>query len=323
MALNIKDFIDRLFRRGTDVINPNYGKFYIGDSYIGREEFAKVIFISITKLLTNLVNDVTFTLQRGEIDAFASFNAFVSLHGQFVLNRLFLDGYVVVGASEMGLRILAENEFQKIGTDKVLKAKANNPNIKECYVLRSPIYDLQCTSEYNFAHAWIKYLNNAMNASNTALERLGALVVASPKTPSNLPTVVTLSKEQKDAIEKEIGEEYGALSKQKQIMVLPREMAFQTINLATLDFKTSDRVKDAVKVICDLVGVPANQVAMIDADSSKSLSNGSELREGDFNKYQSFERLLNHTFVRMAEDMGLKVDYSIYNKPERQTTQVI
>ena len=72
---------------------------------------------------------------------------------------------------------------------------------------------------------------------------------------------------------------------------------------------------------CDRVKVPANQVAIIDANSSKTLSNGTELREGDYNKYQSFERLLNHTFVRLAEEMGMDLTYTIYNKPLRNGNQ--
>ena len=50
---------------------------------------------------------------------------------------------------------------------------------------------------------------------------------------------------------------------------------------------------------------------------SQTLANGTELREGDYNKYQSFERLLNHTFVRLAEEMGMDLTYTIYNKPQR------
>jgi hypothetical protein len=47
------------------------------------------------------------------------------------------------------------------------------------------------------------------------------------------------------------------------------------------------------------------------------LSNGGELKEGDFAKYQTFERLLNKTFIALANAMLLKVDYQIYNKPQR------
>jgi hypothetical protein len=94
-------------------------------------------------------------------------------------------------------------------------------------------------------------------------------------------------------------------------------MHFQVIGMDGVDRKLTEKVRACVLAICDRVKVPANQVAIIDANSSKTLSNGTELREGDYNKYQSFERLLNHTFVRLAEEMGMDVDYTIYNKPER------
>lgn len=320
--MQVTDWINRVFRRGTNVINPHYAM-YAGNYLLSKEEYGKVIFVSICELLTNLINDVTFICKSGLRYDFASFNAFVTTQGELLLNRLFIDGYVVVGASDAGLKILASDEYQKIGDVRVTKAVAiNRDKYKECYVVRSAIYELMGCSDYMFVYPYIKYLNNALNASNTNLERLGALIVASPKSPSNLPTISTLTKDQKDALEKEIETEYGSLSKQKQVMVLPREMDFQTISLATLDVKTNDRVRMAILAICDRLKVPANQVAIIDANSSKSLSNGSELREGDFNKYQSFERLLNRTFVKMAEDMGLKVDYTIYNKPERSVTNI-
>ena len=76
-------------------------------------------------------------------------------------------------------------------------------------------------------------------------------------------------------------------------------------------------------MIADRVKVPANQIGLIDAMSSKSLANGTELREGDYNKYQSFERLLNETFIEMASFYGVDFDYAIYNKPIRQTQQGI
>jgi hypothetical protein len=66
--------------------------------------------------------------------------------------------------------------------------------------------------------------------------------------------------------------------------------------------------------------VPANQVGIIDANSSKSFANGSELREGDITKYRNFRRLLSFTFYQMAEDLGLQVDYIIENEPKQELT---
>ena len=316
--MTIKEFFSKTFKRGTNEINPHFGQFFIGDWNIGREPFGKTVFISIEELLTNLANDVTFTLKGGDKDDFFSFKAFFDQEGQFVLNRLFFDGYVVVGKSSAGLQVLAENEYMKIGEGRSIYAVPINRSVyDECYVMRSTTFDTHGVSDWCLCLPFIKYLDNSFNASNTALERLGALVVASPKNTTSMPTPITLNKAEKEKLEQEIQKEYGSLSSQKAIMVLPREMNFDVISLATLDTKTNERARLAILAICDKLKVPANQVAIIDANSSKALSNGSELREGDFAKYQSFERLLNATFVRMAKDMRLSVDYTIYNKPER------
>lgn len=92
-------------------------------------------------------------------------------------------------------------------------------------------------------------------------------------------------------------------------------MDFTTVNLSGLDSKTIEKSKFAIQAICDRIKVPSNQVSIIDGSSSNGLSNGGELREGDLLKYKAFERLLNKTFVKMAKDLDLVIDYKIYNKP--------
>ena len=125
-----------------------------------------------------------------------------------------------------------------------------------------------------------------------------------------------LTETEKDELEKQLQKEYGMLSKQKQIMVMPRPMNSQVISLAAIDTKMKDKLNAAVLAIADRIKVPANQIALIDANSSKALSNGSELREGDTAKYRSFRRLLNSTFYDMATELGLRVDYTIENEPQ-------
>ena len=74
-------------------------------------------------------------------------------------------------------------------------------------------------------------------------------------------------------------------------------------------------MRRAILALCDRIKVPANQVAIIDANSSKALSNGSELREGDKSKYKSFRRLFERTFWQMAYDMGIEIQYTIKGEP--------
>jgi hypothetical protein len=191
------------------------------------------------------------------------------------------------------------------------------------YVLKSPTFEQTGESDEHLCSPFIKYIDNALNASNTICERLGTFVIVSPKTPASAPMLTALNEKQKKDMEQALQTEYGALRKQNQVMLLPNEVATNVVNLAGLDLKTNERVRTAILAICDRIKVPANQVAVIDANSSKSLSNGTELREGDLAKYRSFRRLLNATLWDMATELGLSVDYTIENEPKTVQGQSI
>jgi hypothetical protein len=106
-------------------------------------------------------------------------------------------------------------------------------------------------------------------------------------------------------------------------MLLPREMSWQTINLAGLDLKMQEKVKTAILAIVDRIKIPANQVAIIDAQSSKALANGGEIREGDKLKYKTFRRLFERTFVDMSTYYGLSIQYVIDGEPIGESGEVV
>lgn len=316
--MNIIDKIGGIFRRGANVL-VNQSIIPFSQFAESRMPFGIVVFQNIVELLTDITNDVMLVNKKPTEDVmrFALFKAFFDSWGKFVLTRLYLDGFVVIGYSPVkGFRVLGVNEYMTISTEDKSIVKPLDDSI-EVYVMKSSMWMQRTMSDRQFLNPFIEFLDNVLNASNTASARLGNLVVASPANGANAPTAVVLNEKQKDELEEQMQKEYGALREQKQIMLLPRQMNFQTISLAGLDMRTTEKARLAILAICDRIKVPANQVAIIDANSSKSLSNGSELREGDFNKYQSFERLLNQTFIKMANDMNIAVDYTIYNKPQR------
>jgi hypothetical protein len=190
----------------------------------------------------------------------------------------------------------------------------------DLYVMTSQTMMLEGKSDKDMLRPFLRYLDNVLNGSNTISERLGAAVIMSPQQASGSPMPTILTQKEKENLEKEIGDKYGYLRNQRSVMILPNAMNVQTINLAGLDNKMLEKVKTAILAICDRVKVPANQVGIIDANSSKSFANGSELREGDITKYRNFRRLLNFTFYQMAEDFGLQVDYIIENEPKQDLT---
>lgn len=283
-------------------------------------KFGETIFRNIVELLTDLTNDVEWhnVDARGNL-RFAEFKAFFERDGQLALWRVYRHGYCVIGIKDgkyPSFRLLDNAEYEKTQSGGKTYIR---PKIKdyETYVMRSETFREENKSDYQLCVPFVQFLDNLFNASNTSTEKMGTFVVASPETPTGFPTPVVLEDDQKKELEKEIAREYGSLSKQRHIMLLPRGMRFQTISMEGIDRKLVEKVRLCVLAICDRIKVPANQVAIIDANAAKTLANGTELREGDYNKYQSFERLLNHTFVRFAAEIGMNVTYTIYNKPLR------
>ena len=315
----ISQFRDRFFRRWETVRTVVFGW---GD--ISCHPYGDTIFRNIVELLTDLTNDVEWinTKRTGNL-RFAEFKVFFERDGQLALWRVYKKGYAVIGVKDGDsprFRLFNENEWRKERAADNVERIVSKVDGWKCYVMQSETFREEGKSDYELCKPFVTFLDNVFNASNTTTERLGTFIVASPSTPTGYPTPVTLSKDDKKDLEKEVEEQYGALRKQRQMMILPRGMNFQVVGMDGIDRKLTEKVRTNVLAICDRVKVPANQVAIIDANSSKTLSNGTELREGDYNKYQSFERLLNHTFVRLADEMGMSLTYTIYNKPLRNGT---
>lgn len=286
--------------------------------------FSNLIFLNICDLLTDLCNDVTFANKnpkpsQNERELFAEYVSFFNNYGKYILNKLFESGYVVIGHTNLGFCILTENDYSVLTEGNFLKVKAHREGM-EVYVMRSETYLSTGSSDKTILNPFLTLLNNILNSSNTITARLGALIVSSP-VQTNQPAPEILTDPQKEKLETTVTENYGSLAKQKQILVWPRPMNTQVISLSSIDNKMIDKLKTCVLAIADRIKVPANQIALIDALNSKAFANGSEMLQGDFAKYQSFERLLNATFIRMATEIGLRVDYTIYNKPVRVIEQ--
>lgn len=325
--------IDQLKR----VFNRNPKNLILRDSYISSDlnigclKFAEVCYYNILHILTSLIDDVDLKKVGKKTDALevAYFKRFISLDGQFILDQLYDQGYSVIklptknSPLTSGYHVMNRNEYN-ITTTEGTNFKITPINCKddEIYVLKSDTFRELGISDKQLLYPILKYIDNLLNSSNTLTERLGTLIVASPKNLNNAPTSIVLTEEDKNELEEEMSKQYGSLRNQKQILLLPREMSFENINLSGVDQKLEEKLKIGLEIIADRLKVPANKIAVIDASSSKALSNGSELIAGDSMLYKSFERLLNHTIIRMADDLGIKIDYTIYNKPINNTGEL-
>lgn len=327
--MRIIDKIKQRFYKVSEVLFWNKSGFFSRWD-ICNYNFATLLWYNICDLLTDLIEDVRIVDKTNAPSfsdngqKFAAFRSFVYSWGKMILQRLYDDGYVVIGYDETTFRfwVLKSDEYVENHDGDVTYIETKDPTIQR-YVMKSASFLVYNKSDKELCNSWLNFLDDVLNGSATVSKRLGAVVIASPKNLTNAPTATVLTDEQKKKIEEEMRKDYGALSNQSNIMLLPREMSWQTINLAGLDLKMQEKVKTAILAIVDRIKIPANQVAIIDAQSSKQLANGSEIREGDKLKYKSFRRLFERTFADMAREYGLRIDYIIDGEPIGENAEVI
>lgn len=322
--MKITDFIQRVFPSRFRVLSNNLQSGLFGGWEFEKKDFASLIWYNLCDLLADILEDVQISVGEVSEDGmllFSQFKAFVYTWGRPVLQLLWDNGYCVIGYSNERGRfwIMSDNEYTQVTEGNIASIRPYDETV-QIYVMRSAAYITHQLSDRALCKAWLDFLDDICNSSATVNKRLGALVVASPKNLNNAPTATVLTKEAAAEMEKHVREGYGSLPKQSNFMLLPREMSWQTINLAGLDLRTLEKAKLCILSICDRLKVPANQVAIVDANGAKTLANGSELREGDRSKYASFRRLFERTFADMARDLGIGFTYTITGEPTAQQT---
>lgn len=314
--MRITEQIRNWFARDKHNVLRHRGLTYVPAIELTQHRFGEALFLNAVQLLTDLYAELYW--ETSNTKKAVAWRAWVETYGQRNLLRLLRDGYIVVGytpsdenGQDWAFYDLPDTAYsrQSVGDDVVIMC---NNREQQFYVLQSPTYLQTCVSDFYWCKPFIKLADAALNGATTTSERLGAYVVMSPET-NEFGGVIT--DKERDDLEKEMEKEYGALSKQKQLLLLSRPMKSQIVSLANVDLRMSEKVKAAVCGIADRLKIPANQIAFIDAQSSRSLANGTELREGDLSKYRTFRRLIDATYYRMAKDFGLFVNYRLENEP--------
>lgn len=291
------------------------GKSY--DINIGSLDFAEVVFENICEILADLTSDTTLELVSGNPKTFKAFNKFFERDGKRAMIDIFKNGYIVIGYYNGNFDLLYEDEYRKEINGRRLIFKHRDPNWQgEIVVFEGEHYRIYGKSHYEKIKPFLEMLNNILNASNTVTKKLGVAVFATPRTASGMNTVQKLLPKEIQELEKLTEKNYGALDTQKIIHFLSDDLRIEAINLAGQNLGLEEKLKIATLAIADKIKVPANQISLIDANVSKAFANGSELVQGDFQKYQSFERLLTSTFIELAKMLQIEITYKIYNKPK-------
>ena len=282
---------------------------------IGNFKFAEVIFENITEILIDLQSDTSLIFQGGNDISFDIINLFFKKEGKKFLYYTYRYGRVFLIFEGNVLTIADPIDIQKETKGDYDYYFSKKDKAKRVIVFDSEHFQMYGKSHFDKLLPFFDLLNNILNASNTITKRLGVAVFATPVTPGSSSFTANLTPEQKKKIEQELENTYGALESQNILHILTEDLKFNQINLAGQNINLTERSKIAILTIADKIKVPANQISLIDASASKAFANGSEILAGDFQKYQSFERLLVSTIYPLAEILGCSITYDIYNKP--------
>ena len=287
------------------------------DINIGNLNFSQVVFENVCDILVDLVSDTTLELKSGNAKAFQAFNKFFNRDGKKAMVEIFNQGYMVIGYKDKNFYLLDASDYYKVTNGKRLEFKHRDPKWKgEIIIFEGEHHRIYNKSHLESLKPFLEMLNNVLNASNTITKKLGVTVFATPRTVSGMNTVQKLFPSEVKKLEESIETNYGALDTQKIIHFLGDDLRIEVINLAGQNLGLEEKLKIAVLAIADKIKCPANQISLVDANVSKAFANGSEIMEGDFQKYQSFERLLTSTFIELAKQLQIDITYTIYNKPK-------
>ena len=290
---------------------------------IGNFKFAEVIFENITEILIDLQSDTSLIFKGGNDISFDIINLFFKKEGKKFLYYTYRYGRVFLIFEGNVLTIAEPFDIQKETRGDYDYYFLKKDKAKRVIVFDSEHFQMYGKSHFDKLFPFFDLLNNILNASNTITKRLGVAVFATSLTPGSSSFTGNLTPEQKKKIEQELENTYGALESQNILHILTEDLKFNQINLAGQNINLTERSKIAILTIADKIKVPANQISLIDASASKAFANGSEILAGDFQKYQSFERLLVSTIFPLAEILGCSITYDIYNKPVISNNNII
>lgn len=276
---------------------------------MSKYKFADAILSQIQGKIFEALSSAVFYNERPatNINLFASFDYIVKNQMPLFVSQLFINGVVGFdiekeGDAITGIRMLSFGEMMQTNGKWLIKGED-----KYAHVIYSTNYLVQGKSDYQIIKDLLQHADDVMNAANTTTKRLGAVVFATPPNILNAPGNIT--EKQRGTFEKEMQNDYGMLSEQKQIAILSRPLDFTTISLSSQALQLEPKLQTAFKLICGFLKVPYDIFPI----SGQSTYDNQE--QALMQLYLVADEYCN-MFVKLANSLGLVVSYELTNRPQ-------
>ena len=228
---------------------------------MARGKYSDALLSAIFKKIFKRLNLIDFTVTHSTPLVVGMTKYFLNNELNVAFAELFNNGFL--------LFLKKKDENGKLtGIKYIRKAQATQSlnewtyDGQELEIFYSDTYEIFGMSDAALLKDTLKAIDNSLNASQTVIKRLGAVIVGTPEQPAQNPQMVQIDKDTKELLEKDTQNDYGMLDEQKQFMFLRRPLRLQRIALGGKDLLITENVEMFTKILCDNMDIPYDVMAL-------------------------------------------------------------
>lgn len=228
---------------------------------MARGKYSDALLSAIFKKIFKRLNLIDFTVTHKEPLVVGMAKYFLNNELNVAFAELFNNGFL--------LFLKKKDANGKLTGIKYIRKAQATQNLnewsyegQELEIFYSDTYEIFGMSDAALLKDTLKAIDNSLNASQTVIKRLGAVIVGTPEQPTQNPQMVQIDKDTKELLEKDTQNDYGMLDEQKQFMFLRRPLKLQRIALGGKDLLITENVEMFTKILCDNMDIPYDVMAM-------------------------------------------------------------
>ena len=228
---------------------------------MARGKYSDALVSAIMKKIFKRLNLIDFTVTHKEPLVVGMAKYFLNNELNVAFAELFNNGFL--------LFLKKKDENGKLTGIKYIRKAQATQNLnewtydgQELEIFYSDTYEIFGMSDAVLLKDTLKAIDNSLNASQTVIKRLGAVIVGTPEQPTQNPQMVQIDKDAKELLEKDTQNDYGMLDEQKQFMFLRRPLKLQKIALGGKDLLITENVEMFTKILCDNMDIPYDVMAL-------------------------------------------------------------
>lgn len=266
---------------------------------MARGKYSDALLSAIFKKIFKRLNLIDFTVTHKEPLVVGMAKYFLNNELNVAFAELFNNGFL--------LFLKKKDANGKLTGIKYIRKAQATQNLnewtydgQELEIFYSDTYEIFGMSDAVLLKDTLKAIDNSLNASQTVIKRLGAVIVGTPEQPTQNPQMVQIDKDTKELLEKDTQNDYGMLDEQKQFMFLRRPLKLQRIALGGKDLLITENVEMFTKILCDNMDIPYDVMAMSGqstfANQEQAEKSMQDTAEAFVSKIWTFFNVMNISF---------------------------